>query len=132
MLMAAEINESGEEVSLNESRTAIQRELDHFKRLKRLDKDSFVLEFWQKNKAKFPCMYELARVVFSVSNGQTNVERAFSALDFIYDRRRCKLDPDILNDILIIRLNSTIVHIRVPDYDSLKYRFKKSICLFEC
>lgn len=109
MLMAAEINESGEEVSLCESRTAIQREFDHFKRLKRLDKDSFVLEFWQKNKAKFPCMYELARVVFSVSNGQTSVERAFSALDFIYDRRRCNLDPDILNDILIIRLNSTIL-----------------------
>lgn len=110
MLMAAEINESVlEEGTTDENRTGIQREFELFKRLKRTDKESSVLEFWQKNKNKYPSMYALARVLFSVSNGQTSVERAFSALDFIYDRRRCNLDPKILNDILIIRLNPTIL-----------------------
>lgn len=44
-----------------------------------------------------------------MSNGQTSVERAFSSLNFIYDPRRCKLDTDILNNILIVRLNPTLL-----------------------
>lgn len=114
LLMTADINANDVEATDSEdgadhnANTPIHVEFDRFKRLKRIDKEVPVLSFWKSNKEIFPNLYVLAKVLFGVPNGQTSVERGFSSLDFIYDRRRCNLDPDVLNDILIVRLNESV------------------------
>lgn len=110
MLMATDMNADDvtEEDFVGGDSSSIQREFELFKRIKRVEKENSVLAFWKENKIKFPQMYRLARVLFSVSNGQTSVERAFSALNYVYNDRRCNLNADILNDILMIRLNKEI------------------------
>lgn len=107
MLMAAELGDT-EQTDADDQNSAIQLEFERFKRLKRIEKEASVLDFWKENKTKFPILYELSQVLFSVSNGQTSVERAFSSLDYVFSNRRCNLDANILNDILLIRLNSDL------------------------
>lgn len=123
MLMAAELNceeDLDDGAENNSDVTKIQKELERFKRLKRLDKGASVLNFWKTNKNNFPLLYELAQVFFSVANGQTSVERGFSSLDFIFDRRRCNLNADTLNDILMIRLNSSVLDkLNDSDWDKI-------------
>lgn len=110
LLMASDINADSPVLETPDSQNAdIQKEFDHFKRLARVDKEFPILDFWKQNKTKFPILYQLSQVVFCISNGQTSVERGFSSLDFIYDRRRCNLKSDTLSDILLIRLNQKVL-----------------------
>ncbi|XP_055308204.1 uncharacterized protein LOC129572287 [Sitodiplosis mosellana] len=113
LLMAADLDadegDENQEMDPSASDSPIQDEIQRFKKVRRIDREVEILAYWKNNKGKFPLLYELAKVLFAVPNGQTSVERGFSSLDFIYDRRRCNLSPDILNDILIIRLNSSLL-----------------------
>lgn len=71
-------------------------------------------------------------MLFGVPNGQTSVERAFSSLDFIYDRRRCNLSADNLNNILMIRLNPTVLDdLSNNDWDEILTKIKERDTVIE-
>lgn len=67
-----------------------------------------VLDFWRDRKQEFPLLYELACIVHAVHAGQCCVERNFSAFQYVRDSRRCRLLPENMTNILMIRLNKDV------------------------
>lgn len=63
-------------------------------------------EYWKKNKILHPEIFNLAKIIFAVPPTQTSVERAFSAFAIILTPRRSRLSDDVLQNILLVRLNS--------------------------
>lgn len=90
----------------------IMLKLQHFdremKNKKRDSKSNHPLDFWKSHGHSFPELHELANIIFAASPTEVSVERNFSALTFIFNRYRCNLSDENLNDILFIRLNSDI------------------------
>lgn len=68
-----------------------------------------ILQFWESKKYVMPVLYKLAIAVYSVSTTQASVERAFSTLPLIITSRRTKLNNDVLQNMLLIRLNRGVV-----------------------
>lgn len=52
-----------------------------------------------------PELYELAQVILAVPPKQVSVERLFSGLKFILSPHRSKMNSDVIDNILLIRLN---------------------------
>ncbi|XP_065314825.1 zinc finger BED domain-containing protein 4-like [Gordionus sp. m RMFG-2023] len=77
-----------------------------FDNIERLEKDANLLNYWGNVKNSMPELYKLAMVVLAVPATQVSVERAFSSLKFILSAQRTKLNPEILENILVIRSNS--------------------------
>lgn len=50
-------------------------------------------------------MYVLSKIIFGAPASQVSVERLFSHLKFILNAFRNSLGSDILNDVLLVRLN---------------------------
>lgn len=71
-----------------------------------------VIEYWEGEKNNNPELHKLAMIVHSVSPTQTTVERAFSAMALILSPLRTCLSDEILENLLIIRLNPEL-------YDSM-------------
>lgn len=69
---------------------------------------SGVMDFWRKDKHKFPILYELACIVHAVQAGQCSVERNFSGFTHIYECRRTKLLPKNIANILMLKLNKDV------------------------
>lgn len=67
-----------------------------------------ILDYWNNHRNKWPELYKLASVVFAIPPTQTTVERAFSSLVLILTARRTRLHGDILQNILLVRLNSKL------------------------
>lgn len=67
-----------------------------------------ILDFWEEKKLVWPELYQLANIVHAVPATQSSVERTFSTLSFVFGKLRSNLSPQILEDILIIKLNSDI------------------------
>lgn len=64
-----------------------------------------VLEYWEKNKQKFPKLYPVSQVVLAIPATQTSVERAFSSLPIVITPRRTRLGDNSLENILLVRTN---------------------------
>ena len=61
------------------------------------------LPFWKLNERKFPCLSLIARRLFCIPVTLAAVERSFSAAGLAITERRSSLDPQTLNDILLVR-----------------------------
>lgn len=83
--------------------------LDAYDATDRQHNKSSVLKFWHDNKYVHPQMYELATIIHSIPPTQATVERYFSTFGYIYNCRRTRLLPTILEKILIINLNVDLV-----------------------
>lgn len=64
-----------------------------------------VFEYWARNKEAKPELFRLASIVHCVPPTQTSVERAFSAMALLLSPLRTRLSNEILEKMLIIRLN---------------------------
>lgn len=67
-----------------------------------------ILDFWEKKKNEWPELYRLASIVHAVPATQSSVERTFSTLTFVFGKLRSNLASEILEDIMVIKLNSDI------------------------
>jgi hypothetical protein len=63
------------------------------------------LAWWKTNQDQFPLLAYLARVVFAVQAASSKSERVFSAAGNILTPMRSRLDPEKLEDLIIIKLN---------------------------
>lgn len=72
------------------------------------DGDS-ILAHWEDRKEADPKLYQLASMVNTIPPTQVTVERTFSILGLIYNARRTRLSPDLLERILLINLNKDMV-----------------------
>lgn len=67
-----------------------------------------ISEFWEKQKMLYPSLYEVASVIIAIPPSQATVERSFSALNYLFSNRRCGLNPSLLENCLMIKLNADI------------------------
>lgn len=70
-----------------------------------------VIEYWVENKSQHPDLYKLAMVVYGIPPAETQIERDFSALQFIIGQRRHSLSHEQVEAILTIFLNPDIFYI---------------------
>lgn len=94
-------------------RTQFMESLDHFHRSLTNSKMKFaqnetIFDYWENNKLFFPALYDVACVVNAIPPSQATVERAFSALKFVFGVHRTMLDQDRLEDMLMIKLNADL------------------------
>lgn len=68
-----------------------------------------VLKYWESQKETRPELYELACIINSIPPSQASVERSFSILKFIFTCKRHRLKAKMLNNILMIKLNQTMI-----------------------
>lgn len=82
---------------------------DIYVKVERMHRKFSLLEFWNERKEEDPILYEIACIIHSIPPTQATVERAFSTLGYIYNPRRTRLSPKMLEEILLIRLNKDLV-----------------------
>ncbi|CAF1080327.1 unnamed protein product [Adineta ricciae] len=80
-------------------------ELDRYLNLEfeKLKLSSNPLTFWNDQHDKFPLLSCLARRIFSIPATSTSVERQFSGAGLVIQERRTSLNPEQLDNILLIR-----------------------------
>jgi hypothetical protein len=67
------------------------------------EKKTEPLEFWRNHSDRFPFLSQYARSILSIPATTTNVEREFSSAGFVLNERRKNLQPNKLDDMLLIR-----------------------------
>lgn len=95
-------------ISLHVNKERILSALGSFNNIYRIDKKTNIFSFWKEKKNLHPELYELATIVFAVPSTQVSVERAFSSLTFIYNDLRTNMNSNILEKVLLIRLNKVV------------------------
>lgn len=84
-----------------------------------------VMDYWEKEKEKQPQLYKLAAIVFSIPPTETQIERDFSHLDYVFNDRRCSLTEERLEDIMVINLNPQLFDIvKEEELKELGYQIK--------
>lgn len=72
--------------------------------------DASIISYWQSMKEKNKDLYKLAMVIYGIPGSETQIERDFSLLEFIFNQRRYCLSPDMIEAILCINLNPEIFY----------------------
>lgn len=85
-----------------------------------------ILDFWKSCKDEFPEIYTVASIINSIPPAQATVERVFSIVSFIFGKHRSRLDEEVLQNILTIRLNKDkLPKIFEDEIASLKAEYDK-------
>lgn len=71
----------------------------------RLHHSKSIREFWEGNKNFYPELYEVAKIYLTIPPTQSTVERSFSTLSFIYSNRRSSLAQNLLENMVLVKLN---------------------------
>ncbi|CAF0780871.1 unnamed protein product [Didymodactylos carnosus] len=80
-------------------------ELDLYLALK-VDKDRLPinpLEFWHENQRTYPILSKVARKIHSIPAATAAVERQFSSAGFVVTERRSSINPEQVDNVLLIR-----------------------------
>lgn len=94
-----------------------------YDKVDRFHHEDSILDFWFSKKDEHPVIYKLACIIFAIPPTQATVERAFSALGYIYNPLRTKLTEKMLEDILMIYLNKDLFDlINTREMDALTKR----------
>lgn len=84
---------------------------------------SNILEYWEGEKEENEALYKLAMVVFGIPPTEVQIERDFSKLNFVFGNRRCMLEKQRLEDIMVINLNPDLFYeVKVEQLSVLKSR----------
>lgn len=89
---------------------ALQIEFEKFDGIGRSHADSGVRSFWKTGKFEYPILFKLSQLVLAVPPTEVAVERNFSALDFILNKRRNRLTDLNLETILLLKLNKSVFY----------------------
>jgi hypothetical protein len=96
---------SSTETSSNADRKRLELELET-ERLLSLPREGLhvdPLAWWRKHEKEFPLLSRLARKYLAIPATSASVERLFSTAGYFAGNRRSKLQPAILDDLLVLR-----------------------------
>lgn len=89
---------------------SIEQELELFQPEIMKPSEIDILSFWESEKERNKNLHQLAMVIYAIPPSETQIERDFSALEFIFSQRRQQLSEEILESILAIHLNPDIFY----------------------
>jgi hypothetical protein len=61
------------------------------------------LPFWQCHQENLPNLAKLARRLYSIPATSAGVERQFSAAGIVINERRCSLNPETVEEVMLVR-----------------------------
>lgn len=103
-------NHPTEERSLERNRNLdIEMEINLFDP-PRLSSNASILSYWESIKESNERLYQLATAIFAIPPTEVSIERDFSRLGYIFTNRRSQLSQHLLEDILLIHLNSDLFY----------------------
>lgn len=73
--------------------------------------DKSILDYWDTVREIHPNLYQLAMVVYAVPPTEVQIERDFSKLKHVFSDRRCQIQSERLEDIMIININPEIFYV---------------------
>ena len=68
-----------------------------------------ILEWWRRHQDLLPLLAFMVRVVFAVPVASSKSERVFSVAGNVVTARRATMDPEKVEDIVIIKSNMPIL-----------------------
>lgn len=95
------------EPAANTQTLSIEEQLELFQPEK-VSSDTSIISFWESEKEQNNNLYQLAMVIYAIPPSETQIERDFSTLEFIFSQKRQRLSAEMLESILTIHLNSDI------------------------
>lgn len=69
-----------------------------------------IITAWERRKYEFPILYELAKIVLTVSPTEASVKMNFSTLEYVLSKRRTRLAEVNLDLILLLKLNDSLFY----------------------
>lgn len=92
----------------------------------RMKSNESILEFWKNNKHRFGLeLSVIADTIFGIPPTQVDIERNFSALNFIFSKRRYNLKQNLLEEILLIHINKNkFYEINEEDIEKLQNKIE--------
>lgn len=88
----------------------IQASINTFANKEHQIPEGTITDYWNSKQSECPELYALAKVIFAISPTQAMVERSFSTMGYVFNERRSMLSKQMLEDILIISLNSDLFY----------------------
>lgn len=85
--------------------TSIVNQIQQFSQRPKISYKTNIIEYWNHIKIEEPDLFRLATTLFAVAVSQTPVEHSFLQLAFIFNCYRTRLNLELLNQILLIRMN---------------------------
>lgn len=98
----------GVSLNIDSVSSGIHHELANFAKIDRKLHTTKIFPYWNSIKSVYPDLYEVAKIVLAVPPTEVSVERNFSHLDFILNKRRNNLTDETLETILLLRLNRNL------------------------
>lgn len=89
---------------------SILEEIEKFCTKGRVNATNDMNQSWKADKFTFPILYELAKIIMAVAPTEVSVERNFSTLDFILNKRRNRLTDPNFEMILFTKLNHPLFY----------------------
>lgn len=102
------INRGGISLDFCSTSDNFQKELVNFSKMDRIKCANKIVPFWASIRFDYPLLYEVAKTVLAVPPTEAKIERNFSHLDFILNKRRNRLTDQALENILFLRLNGNL------------------------
>ena len=87
------------------TKTKIETEFDCYETCKDATKNESVLIWWRKNQYTFPILSKFARKYLSIPASSTKSERVFSTSGNVVTAKRCNLDPDLVEQLVVCHEN---------------------------
>lgn len=93
-------------VSDSSSAGVVKEELEGFRsyRLTQAE-EAHPMDWWPKNKDRFPSLYVVARAIFTIPGSQNDVERLFSIAGYLSANRRNGMSTEMLEELVLINRN---------------------------
>lgn len=89
-----------------------------------------IFDYWEEIKVENEELYKLAMVVYGIPPTEVQIERDFSALNFVFSNRRCMIQEERLEDIMVIHLNPDLFYeVKEEELIALKSRHFEWILL---
>lgn len=110
-------------------------EVDQYMKVKSYSSNTDLIAWWNNNKNRFPVLYMMALKVFVVPASSASIERAFSTSGFIYNTKRNRMSPELVESISIIHKKSirkkTNKNIKVETKQKLTQEKKMTTVIFK-
>lgn len=76
----------------------------------KISSDCNIISYWNSMKEQNKNLFEIAMVIFAIPPAETQIERDFSLLEFVFSQRRQGLRSEMIESILTINLNAEIFY----------------------
>lgn len=95
--------------SQGRSGLGLEMEIKKYEKMKAPEQRTNVISWWLQNEEEFPIISPLALAIVSAPLTEVTGERLSSHLEIVLTKHRSKLNGDLLNSIMFLRLNTYLV-----------------------